>query len=183
MQQRIEWRIEPHGLAVTDVEPDRNTSSRLRAPFIVARYVVHVRTPMPPTEAFAYMADLRNFPEWDPGVDRVEQVEGDGAGLGAAFDVAVKMPGRTMTLRYDTVAFDDTSNTMTAIAENALMISEDTITVEADGNGSIVTYDAELRLKGLLGLCDPLLGLTFNQIGGRAAAGLVETLAGERVAG
>ncbi len=27
-------------------------------------------------------------------------------GLGAAFDVAVKVPGRTMTLRYETTAFD-----------------------------------------------------------------------------
>ncbi len=148
----------------------------------MARYIVHVRTPMPPAEVFAYLADLTNFAEWDPGVDRVEQVEGEGAGLGAAFDVAVKAPGRTMTLRYDTVAFDDASTTMTAIAQNALLTSEDTITVEADGNGSIATYDAELKLKGLLGLSDPLLRLTFNQIGDRAAAGLVETLAGERVA-
>jgi carbon monoxide dehydrogenase subunit G len=149
----------------------------------MARYVVHVRTPMPPAEAFAYMADLTNLAEWDPGVQRVEQVEGRGAGLGAAFDVAVRLPGRTMTLRYDTVAFDDTSTTMTAIAQNGVMTSKDTIAVEADGHGSIVTYDAELKLKGLLGLCDPLLGLTFNQIGDRAAAGLVDTLVGERVAG
>lgn len=147
----------------------------------MARYVVHVRTPMPPAQAFAYMADLTNFAEWDPGVDRVEQIGGDGAGRGAAFDVAVKVPGRTMTLRYDTIAFDDASNTMTVFAENALLTSEDTITVEADGDGSIVTYDAELKLKGLLGLSDPLLGLTFKQIGDRASAGLVEALAGERV--
>lgn len=149
---------------------------------IMARYVVDVRTPMPPTEVFAYLADLTNFAEWDPGVDRVEQVEGAGAGLGAAFDVAVKVPGRTMTLRYDTVAFDEGSTTMTAVAQNALLTSEDTITVEADGDGSVATYDAELKLKGLLGLSDPLLRLTFNQIGDRAAAGLVEALAGERVA-
>ena len=148
----------------------------------MARYIVNVRTPMPSAEAFAYLADLTNFAEWDPGVERVEQVEGNGAGLGAAFDVAVKVPGSTMTLRYDTVAFDDASATMTAFAQNAVLTSEDTITVEADGNGSIVTYDAELKLKGLLGLSDPLLRLTFNQIGDRAAAGLVETLAGERVA-
>jgi carbon monoxide dehydrogenase subunit G len=147
----------------------------------VARYLVHVRTPKSPAEAFAYMADLTNFAEWDPGVDRVTQVEGDGGGPGAAFDVAVKVPGRTMTLRYDTVAFDDASTTMTAFAQNSVMTSKDTIIVKADGTGSIVTYDAELKLKSLLGLFDPLLGLTFNRIGDRAAAGLVEALAGERV--
>ena len=149
----------------------------------MARYIVHVRTPMAPVQAFTYMADLRNFVEWDPGVEWVEQAEGDGPGPGAAFDVAVKLPGRTMTLRYHTVAFDDASSTMTAVTQNAWMTSEDTVTVEADGDGSIVTYDAELKLKGLLGLSDPLLRLTFNQIGDRAAAGLVEALAGERIAG
>ena len=147
----------------------------------MARYIVHVRTSMPPAEAFAYMADLTRFAEWDPGVDRVEQISGDGAGPDAAYDVAVKFGGRTMTLRYDTTAFDDASTTMTAFAENAWLTSNDTVIVEADDDGSIVTYDAELKLKGLLGLSDPLLGLTFNQIGDRAAAGLVETLAGERV--
>jgi carbon monoxide dehydrogenase subunit G len=148
----------------------------------MARYVVHVRTEMTPAEAFAYMSDLTNFAAWDPGVASVRQVEGDGAGPGAAFDVAVKLPVGTMTLRYDTIRFDDESTTMTAFAENALLTSEDTITVEPDGDGSIVTYDAVLRLKGPLGLSDPLLGVTFNQIGGRAAAGLVEALAGERIA-
>jgi hypothetical protein len=137
---------------------------------------------MPADEAFAYMADLRNFAAWDPGVEWVDQVTGDGAGPGAAFDVAVKVPGSTMTLRYDTIAFDDASTTMTAFAENAWLTSEDTITVEPDGEGSIVTYDAVLRLKGLLGLSDPLLRLTFGQIGDRAAAGLIDALAGERVA-
>ncbi|MEM8620064.1 MAG: SRPBCC family protein [Actinomycetota bacterium] len=147
----------------------------------MARYVVHVRTSMPPAEAFAYMADLRNFAEWDPGVVEVEQLRGDGAGVESAFDVVVKLPAGTLPLRYDTVAFDAESTTMTAFAENLWLTSQDSITVESEADGSIVTYDAELRLKGLLGLSDPLLGLTFKQIGDRAAAGLIEALAGERV--
>ncbi len=146
----------------------------------MARYVVSVRTSMPPAEAFAFMADLTNFAEWDPGVERAEQVEGDGPGPDAEFDVAVKVPGRSMTLRYVTTEFD-APNSVTVVAENAFLTSDDTITVESDGDGSIVTYDAELKLKGLLGVTDPVLGLRFNQIGDRAAAGLIEALAGERV--
>ena len=34
----------------------------------MARYVTKVRTPRSVEDAFAYMADLRNFAEWDPGV-------------------------------------------------------------------------------------------------------------------
>ncbi len=44
----------------------------------MARYTVTVRTPMSPEDAFDFLADLRNFEEWDPGVERAEQVEGDG---------------------------------------------------------------------------------------------------------
>ncbi len=71
---------------------------------------------------------------------------------------------------------------MTAVAQNAFITSEDTVTVEADGKGSIVTYDAELKLEGPPRSVRPAARLTFNQIGDRTAAGLVETLAGERVA-
>ena len=36
----------------------------------MARYVTTVRTSWAPEVAFGYMADLRNFAEWDPGVRR-----------------------------------------------------------------------------------------------------------------
>ena len=68
-----------------------------------------------------------------------------------------------------------------ARAESRLLTSLDTITVVGDGTGSIVTYDAELTLNGLLGLTDPILGLAFKRIGDRAATGLIEALDGEKV--
>ncbi len=146
----------------------------------MARYVIHIRTPMPPAEAFAYMADLANFTKWDPGVDRVEQVRGDGGGPDAVFDVAVKAFGRSITLRYATVAYDAPTSVV-AFAESSLLTSRDRITVKPDGSGSIVTYDAVLKMKGPLGLADRLLGASFNKIGDRAGAGLVAALAGERI--
>ena len=148
----------------------------------MARYLMHVRTPMSPSEAFAYMADLNNFAKWDPGVDRVVQVHGDGGGAGAAFDVGVKAFGRSITLRYDTITYA-APTTVVAFAESRLLTSRDTITVKADetGSGSIVTYDAVLKLRGPLGLADPLLAMSFNKIGDRAGIGLVAALAGERV--
>ena len=146
----------------------------------MARYLVHVRTPMPPADAFAYMADLTNFAKWDPGVDRVVQVHGDGGGPDAAFDVAIKSFGKSITLRYGTITFDPPS-TFVAFAESSVLTSLDTITVTPDGSGSIVTYDAALKLKGPLGLADPLLGISFKKIGDRAAAGLETALAGERI--
>lgn len=120
----------------------------------MARYVMHVRSPTSPAESFAYMADLSNFAEWDPGVIKAEQVEGDGAGPDAVFDMAVKGVGGPLTLRYQTEAYDPPSS-IVARAESRFLTSLDTITVAGDGTGSTVTYDAELTLNGLLGLTDP----------------------------
>ncbi len=126
------------------------------------------------------MADLSNFAQWDPGVETAEQVEGEGPGPDSAFDVAVRTAGRRIMLRYHVTEFEAPSR-LVARAESSTLVSLDTITVEGNERGSIVTYDAELTLKGPLRLFDPLLGLAFNRIGDKAAEGLVTALEGERL--
>ena len=135
---------------------------------------------MTPQEAFAYMADLGNFVEWDPGVKAVRQVEGSGGGPDAVFDVTVVAPGPDLTLRYVTEEHDAPHNLL-VVARSSVFTSIDRITVEPDGTGSLVTYDADLRLNGVLRVGDLGLRLVFGQIGNRAAAGLRRVL-GAKVA-
>jgi hypothetical protein len=142
----------------------------------MAKYTVSVESSKSVEEAFAYMADLRNFANWDPGVLTVTQVAGDGAGLGSSFDVAVKSVGGGTVLRYETVEYDEPGNLLVE-ARNSKFTSIDRITVVAKDEGSIVTYAAELLLNGCLSPLNPLLGLVFNRIGDRAAAGLRRVLA------
>lgn len=142
----------------------------------MAKYTVSVESSKSVEEAFAYMADLRNFANWDPGVLTVTQVAGDGAGLGSSFDVAVKSVGGGTVLRYETVEYDEPGNLLVE-ARNSKFTSIDRITVVAKDKGSIVTYAAELLLNGCLSPLNPLLGLVFNRIGDRAAAGLRRVLA------
>ena len=146
----------------------------------MARYLVQISSPLSPPDAFAYMADLNNFAEWDAGVRRVEQVDGDGAGPETSVDVTGAVGLGSLTLRYRTVEFDAPDRVVVE-AKSTLLTSLDTITVEAVDGGSIVTYDSELKLNGLLGLGDPVLGLTFRRIGDRAIEGLITALEGERV--
>lgn len=141
----------------------------------MARYVTKVRTARTPQKAFAYMADLRNFTEWDPGVKAVKQVEGSGGGLDAVFDVTVAGPVGDLTLRYKTEEHDAPRNLL-VVARSFIFTSIDRITVEPDGTGSVVTYDADLRLNGVLRVGDLGLRLMFGQIGDRAAAGLRRVL-------
>jgi hypothetical protein len=122
------------------------------------------------------MSDLRNFASWDPGVLTVTQVAGDGGGPESIFDVAVKSVSGGTVLRYETVEYDEPGNLLVE-ARNSKFTSIDRITVVAKGEGSIVTYSAELLLNGCLSPLNPLLGLVFNRIGDRAAVGLRRVLA------
>ncbi|MCX6505739.1 MAG: SRPBCC family protein [Actinobacteria bacterium] len=142
----------------------------------MAKYKVSVESSKSVEEAFAYMADLRNFANWDPGVLTVTQVAGDGAGPESSFDVAVKSVGGGTVLRYETVEYDEPGNLLVE-ARNSKFTSIDRITVVAKDEGSIVTYSAELLLNGCLSPLNPLLGLVFNRIGDRAAVGLRRVLA------
>ena len=144
----------------------------------MARYVTKVKTAKTPKEAFAYMADLRNFAEWDPGVKAVKQVEGSGGGPDTVFDVTVASPGLDQTLRYVTKEYDAPRNLL-VVARSFVFTSIDRITVEPDGTGSVVTYDADLRLNGVLRVGDLGLRLMFGRIGDRAAAGLRRVLGGQ----
>jgi len=142
----------------------------------MARYATTVRTQRPAAEVFDYMADLRHFRDWDPGVKHVTQIEGDGGGADGVFDVTVS----GTTLRYRTVEFQPPTQ-LVVRAESSTLISTDRITVVATDDGTVVTYDADLRLKHVLAVADPLLRLAFGRIGDRAAAGLRRVLDGVEV--
>ena len=142
----------------------------------MARYETTVRTHLPPTDVFDYMADLAHFAEWDPGVRSVEQVVGDGAGPESAFLVTVDGPGRGIELRYATVEFDR-PETVTVEATTRLLTSRDRIDVTPidpsdPAGGSLVRYRAELSLNGVLRFADPLLRPLFTRIARRADEGL-----------
>ncbi len=146
----------------------------------MARYSTTIRTERAPDDAFAFMADLRNFEGWDPGVERAVQVTGDGGGSDASFDVVVDAPGKGLTLRYVTTEYDAPRRVVVR-AESRMFTSLDRIDVEPDGAGSLVTYDAELCLNGPLGVLDVVLRPIFDRIGRRADEGLQEALGGEKV--
>ncbi len=135
---------------------------------------------MAPAAAFAYMADLRNFAAWDPGVTRVRQVIGDGPSEDAVFDVTVRSVPTPVTLRYETRLYEP-DHRLVVRADSQTLTSVDEVTVVPDGDGSIVTYDAELTLRGFLAVFDLGLRLVFHRIGDRAAAGLRRALDGAEV--
>ncbi len=144
----------------------------------MASYRATVASPLMAAEAFSYMADLRNFELWDPGVRGVRQVEGAGGGPTSVFDVTIAGVGRPMVLRYRTVGYV-APESIVVESTNRFITSTDRITIVAATAGCRVTYDAQLQLNGPLRALDCLAKIVLNRIGHRAAAGLRRALHGE----
>ncbi len=146
----------------------------------MATYSVSIDSPLSAEEAFAYVADFRNFEAWDPGVSSSVQVTepttgGSGPGLGAEYEVQASRA----TLIYRVETYEPPTEVYVE-ATTRFFSSRDRITVAASGTGSVVTYDAILELNGPLGLADPLLGAFFDRLGDKAATGLATALGGIR---
>lgn len=137
----------------------------------MAHYRDTVESTRPQEATFAYMADFSNVREWDPTVAGAHALQETEPALGSRFFVRVHWLGRDLPLTYEIVEFEPPRR-LVLRAENATTVSEDTVEIETHGEGSTLTYDASVRLKGAARLLDPLLGLAFKRLGDNAAAGL-----------
>lgn len=143
----------------------------------MADYLTCIDTPLSPDDAFAYMADMTHFTEWDPSVRRAIRVAGDGHSTGTVYELTVQAGGTTV-LRYEVQVYEPPRR-IVLVARTRLLVSHDEVRIEATRRGAMVTYDAKLLLRGPLHLFDPLLGLAFQRLGDRAAAGLRRALRAE----
>jgi len=138
----------------------------------MATYRTSIPSIWPPADLFAYMARFSNAAEWDPGVSGAEELIPGPPALGSTYRLQVRSLGRSVALDYRIIEFTDPSRVVLR-AENRVLCSTDVIEVQpGPGDGSTLTYDATLTLKGLLSLFSVLLGRPLRRLGDRAANGL-----------
>jgi hypothetical protein len=138
----------------------------------MAHYEVTISSPLSQQEAFDRLAPVERFVEWDAGITKAEQIDGDGPGVDSTYILTIKgFTGGPMPLEYKTTAFEAPGR-FVIVSDGKSIRSDDVITVVADGDGCQVTYAADLKLKGKLSVINPVLGLVFKRIGDKAVAGL-----------
>lgn len=133
----------------------------------MAHFVTTIKTSMSPEEAFDYMADLRNYPDWDPGVSSAEMVGAGDVEKGSSFDLVAS--GTQLT--YVLVEFDRPRRVV-AEANSPRLRSYDVIDIDPVEGGSTVTYDATVEFKGVFKLFNPFLALAFDRITAKADEGM-----------
>jgi len=141
----------------------------------MARYNTTVTSRRPAAETFAYLAVFSNAAIWDPGVLAGEQLDPGPVGPGTRFRLTVPFLGRPMPLTYRITSYDH-GRRVVLTATSRLLHATDTIAVSGGADGSAVSYEAEVRLRGPLQVLDPLLRPGFRAVAERAAAGLARAL-------
>ncbi|MGA7988910.1 MAG: SRPBCC family protein [Candidatus Dormiibacterota bacterium] len=139
------------------------------------RYLTVIDSTWSVAQAFAFMSDFSNAARWDPGVLAAQRLDAGHVKVGSSFDLTVPFAGRKMTLRYAVRSLNAPHQVVFA-ASTGLLESVDTLTFEALGDACRMTYDADLRFKGIAALANPFLALTFRRIGDRARDSLRSVL-------
>lgn len=145
----------------------------------MARYRTEIEVDATPEVVFAFLEDFSNAADWDPGVRRAERLDDGAVGVGSRFALDLLVAGRTQRWVYE-VERHQAPRRVTFVTRKDSATGIDDVVVEPRGaDGSLVVWDATFRFNGLLGtLVDPVFGLVFQRIAGRAVAGLRTALAG-----
>ena len=123
---------------------------------------------------FAYLSDFTTTREWDPGTVRTERVSGEGD-VGTRYRNTSTFLGRQTQLDY--LVIERVPGQRFALrGENATVVAHDTMTFAPRGEGTTVTYRADLEFKGVARLVAPLLAPALRKLGDEAERGLRDAL-------
>ena len=141
----------------------------------MSRYLASIPSTRSPQDAFDYLAAFDNIRDWDPSVLRAKRLDSGPIVIGSAFEVVVKARSKEKPLRYEVIGLDPGRRIQLEAIDPAYR-SFDTITVEPDAAGSIVTYDAVLEARGAMRLITPIVSRVFQKLAAAADRGLQRVL-------
>lgn len=118
----------------------------------------------PPEIVVDYLKDFHHAEQWDPGTRTCERIDSGPVAEGSFWHNVSKIYGVTAELTYKLEELTD--RRVVFVGENQLSRAIDTITVEAEGSGSVITYVADLEMRGSAKLLSPVMKLVFERMAG-----------------
>ncbi len=139
------------------------------------RFSEHIEVSRPAADAFRYIAEFENTAEWDPGIDESRKLTDGPVRVGSEFDVVAVFRGKRQRFRYTVTELED-GRRIVLEGDGDKATSVDEITVEPTGDGCRVSYTADITLRGIRRLAEPLLKPMLAKTGREALAGLERKL-------
>lgn len=135
--------------------------------------------PLPPDEAFDYLANFANTEEWDPGVGRAHRLDEGPIGNGSRFRVHVAAGPLSLPVTYWITTYDRPRRVVLGASGSGFRGRDDIRFREVDG-GTEVEWTVEFGFRPPLSVLDPALQPTLAAAGRKAFQGLDETFAAKR---
>ena len=130
----------------------------------------------PPTKVIDYLKDFGNAEVWDPGTQSCTRTDAGPIREGSTWRNVSKIVGVTAELTYTLDTLSD--HTLVFVGKNDSSTSVDTITVDPSGAGSVITYQADLEMKGEAKLLNPAMKLVFEKLANDTEKQLTKVLNG-----
>lgn len=127
-----------------------------------------------PQRVIDYLKDFSHAEEWDPGTESCTRNDAGPVQVGSTWHNVSKIAGVSTELTYELTEL--TSERIVLVGRNETATSTDTITVKPHGEGSEVTYEAVIEMKGAAKLAAPLVKLVFEKIGNDTEDDMVKVL-------
>ena len=125
----------------------------------------------PLDEVFGLVGDFANAEVWDPGVEESRAITEGPVRVGSRYELTIVFNGRRLPMTYEVTAFDPPRR-VELVGTGSTVDARDDIRFEATDEGTRILYMADLRLKGVLRVAEPLLRSKFEQVGRRAMEGM-----------
>ncbi len=137
----------------------------------MTRLLETAKTSLSPAEAFTAVGNFENIDQWDPGVARsIKRTPGE-VGVGTVYDLALSYRGRSLQMAY-TVTELVVGEKIVLEGSGSVIHAIDVISFAPDGDGTLVTYQADLQLTGIARLAQPLIKGRLAAVGEAAGNGL-----------
>lgn len=134
-----------------------------------------VHSPAPVATVQAYLRDVANTEEWDAPTISCEPLDPSAPiAVGKQWRNVSEFRGKRTELVY-TLEVDEPGH-LRIRGENETVTSQDDVTMVADGSGTVVTYRADLTLKGAAKVATPVVSPALGRLGDDAERSLQDVL-------
>lgn len=128
-------------------------------------------TTLSPEEAFAHVGEFANVQHWDPGVVTSNKTANRPTEVGTVYKLNLDYRGRKLQMQYRVLSYEP-GRKVVLEGSGGVVKAIDTIESTTHGDGTMVTYTADLSLTGVARLFQPFMSKRFAEVGRSAGEGL-----------
>ncbi|HEX5041001.1 MAG TPA: SRPBCC family protein [Candidatus Limnocylindria bacterium] len=127
------------------------------------------RVETPPEELFAYLSDLANLPEWQPGIVSAEITSGDDIGVGTTAIVVRDLMGQRIEAPMTVTAYEPPSRFAIRGEVSGVKATAELHLGPVDGGSTDLGFSMEIRGSFITSFMEPMIA---GAAGGEIDAGI-----------